>query len=161
MTTESKQVHAPSGVGTLLGAASWALPAGLLVALLGFAVDGPTALYAGLAGALVTVAVLAGGALAVDAVARVMPAASLLVALLTYVCQLLVLTVALLGLADGADGTVTRWAAGATVGITLVWTIAHVVLATRRRIAVYDIVLPGQDPSAPDGLRQRSRAGAR
>src|SRR4051795_10073146 len=76
MTTASKQVRAASGAGTLLGAAAWALPAGVVVALAGLAVDGATALYAALAGALATVLVLALGALAVDVVARIMPLAS-------------------------------------------------------------------------------------
>jgi hypothetical protein len=161
MTTESKQVHAATGVGTLLGAASWALPAGLVVALVGLALDGTSALYAGLAGAAATVLVLAGGALAVDVVARIMPAASLLLALLTYACQVLLLTVALIVVADAADDTVTRWSAGALIAVALAWTLAHVVLATRRRIAVYDVVLPSERTSPSDALSGPAGAGAR
>jgi hypothetical protein len=161
MTTESKQVSATAGAGTLLGAAAWALPAGLVVAFVGLAVDGSTALYAGLAGAVATVLVLAGGALVVGAVARIMPVASLMLALLTYVCQLLLLTVALTVVANLADETATQWSAGALIAVTLVWTIAHLLLATRRRIAVYDIALPAGDSSASDASSSTTRAGAR
>ena len=162
MTTESKQVSAGTGVGTLLGAASWALPVGVVAALVGLLVDGTQALYAGLAAAVATVLVLALGALAVDAVARIMPAASLLLALLTYICQLLFLTVALSAVASSAaDETVTRWAAAALIAVTLAWTAAHVVLAMRRRIAVYDVTLPSERTSASDALSRATGAGAR
>jgi hypothetical protein len=161
MTTESKQVRDATSAGTLFGAAAWALPAGLVVALVGLVVDGTSALYAGLAGAAATALVLAAGALAVDAVARIMPAASLLLALLTYACQVLLLTVALIVVADAADDTVTRWSAGALMAVALAWTVAHVLLATRRRIAVYDVVLPGERTSAHDASSGATRAGAR
>jgi ATP synthase protein I len=161
MTTASKQVRPTSGAGTLLGAASWALPTGGLVALVGLVVSGPGAMLAGLAGAVATVLVLAFGALVVDAVARIMPSASLMLALLTYVCQILVLTVALVAVAGHGDDTVTRWAAGGLIAVTLTWTLAHVMLATRRRIAVYDVPLPGEETSAPDALSGAAGAGAR
>jgi ATP synthase protein I len=161
MTTESKQVRAATGAGTLLGAASWALPVGVAVALLGLAVDGVHALYAGLAGATATVVVLALGALVVDVVARIMPAASLMLALLTYMCQLLFLTVALAAVAGSAGEDVTRWAAACLIAVTLAWTVAHVVLATRRRIAVYDVALPSEKTSASDALSGATGAGAR
>lgn len=161
MTTESKQVRARTGAGTLLGAAAWALPAGLIVALVGLGVTGVQAMWAALAGAGATVVVLAAGGLVVDVVARVMPVASLLLALLTYVCQVLVLTGALVVVAGVSDDTVTRWSAGALIGVTLVWTMAHVLLATRRRIAVYDVALPGENASVADGLPGVTGAGAR
>ena len=167
MTTASKQVRAASGAGTLLGAASWALPVGVLVALAGLAVAGAPAFGAGLAGAVATTLVLAGGALAIDVVARVMPTASLLLALLTYVFQVLVLTVALAAVASAAGGTVTTWAAAALIAVTLAWTFAHLLLATRRRVAVYDLALPGETTgsagiaSASDGVSGANGAGAR
>jgi ATP synthase protein I len=161
MTTESKQVRAGTGAGTLLGAAASALPVGLVVALVGLATDGTPALFAGLAGALATTLVLAGGALAVDAVARIMPSASLLLALLTYACQVLVLTMAMAGVADRASRAVTTWAAGALIGVTLAWTFAHLLLSTRRRIPAFEVRLPGQTPSPSDALSGQPRAGAR
>jgi ATP synthase protein I len=161
MTTASKQGSAATGAATLLRAAAWALPAGAAVALVGLASDGTHALYAGLAGAVATMLVLALGALAVDVVARVMPVASLMLALLTYVCQLLLLTLALAVVARVADPTATRWSAGALIAVTLVWTIAHVLLATRRRIPVYDLPLPSAHQSASDASSGGTRAGAR
>ncbi|GAB7004047.1 hypothetical protein JCM18899A_15190 [Nocardioides sp. AN3] len=161
MTTETKQVRATSGAGTLLGAASSALPFGFAVAVVGLAVDGPAALYAGLAATLVTAGVLAGGALFVGVVARVMPVASLLLALLTYACQVMVLTLALTAVAGSGDNTVTRWAAGSLIAVTLAWTLAHLLFATRRRIAVYDVTLPGETASALDETSEATGAGAR
>lgn len=161
MTTE-KQVHTTSGAGTLLGAASWALATGVAVALVGLAVDGTDALYAALAGATATVLVLALGALVVDVVARIMPAASLMLALLTYICQLLFLTVALAAVASSAgDDAVTRWAAAGLIAVTLAWTVAHVLLTMHRRIPVYDVALPSERTSASDALSKATGAGAR
>lgn len=161
MTTASKQVRAATGAGTLVRAAAWALPAGLVVALVGLSTDGARAAYAGLAGAVATVLVLALGALAVDVVARVMPVASLMLALLTYVCQLLLLTVALAAVSRAADETATQWSAGALIAVTLVWTVAHLLLVTRRRIPAFDLPLPSGNPSAADASSAGTRASAR
>jgi ATP synthase protein I len=161
MTTESKQVRAATGAGTLLGAASWALGAGGALSLVGLLVGGSPALSGGLAGAVAATLVLAGGALAVDVVARLAPTLSLLLALLTYVCQILVLTMVMAVVAQRADDTVTAWAAGALIAVTLAWTLAHLLLSTRRRIPVYDVTLPDERTSASDGVSRGARAGAR
>jgi len=119
------------------------------------------AFVGGLSGAAATAVVLAGGALGVGVVARVMPAASLLLALLTYACQVLALTVVMAVVSDRAGDTVTAWAALALIAVTLTWTLAHLVLSTRRRIAAFDVVLPGEGTSAPDALSRAVRASAR
>jgi ATP synthase protein I len=103
-------------------------------------------------------------------VAAVLPAASLLLALVTYAFQLAVLTMALAVVARVADRTVTGWAAGALAAVTVVWTGCHLVLALRRRIPVYDATVGdltvgdgvASTPDAPAGRRpERPRAGAR
>jgi len=147
MTTESKQDRRTRGAAPLLGAAIGALAAGILVALAGLAIDGTPALLAGGGGVLLALVVMALGAFTVDLVARVMPAASLLVALLTYVLQLVLMTVALLGveragaLDDRGHGL---WLAGGVVAVVVVWGVAQLVLTTRRRIPVFDVALPGE-----------------
>lgn len=165
MTTESKQVSTVpglgTGLGTLLGAASLAFGAGAVVALVALAADGRGAAYAALGLAVATAAVMALGAGFVNLVAAVMPAASLLLALLTYAFQLAVLTVVLVVVARASDPAVTGWAAGAMIAATLVWTLGHVVIATRRRIPVYDLPARDQIRSASDGVRDGSGAGAR
>jgi ATP synthase protein I len=144
MTTESSNVRRSSGVRTLLGAAVWSFGAGLLLALAALATDASSAVAVVL-GAAASVLVFLGGAIAVETVAGILPRASLLVALVTFVAQgaavLMVLAaVARSGLLDRAG---QQWLAGSVVVVTLAWAIANVVLTTRRRIPLYDLSLPG------------------
>ncbi|SFB72463.1 hypothetical protein SAMN04487968_101156 [Nocardioides terrae] len=161
MTTESKQVRVATGAGTLLGAASWALAIGAAVALVGLVVDGRPALAGGLTGAVTTAVVLAGGALCINVIARVMPSVSLMIALLTYALQVVVLTMVMAVVSESADDTVTLWAAVALIAVTLTWSLAHLLLSTRRRIAAYDVALPGEGTSGPDALSGAVRPSAR
>lgn len=156
MTTES-QKHTPgTGGSVLLGAAGAALVAGLAVALAGALVAGAAAAYGALAGTALAVLVFAFGAGVVHVVAGLLPAASLLVALLTYVLQVVAMALVLVAL-DGSglmDATLDRrWLAGAVVVGTFAWIGTQVVLHARARIPVYE--LPGQ------GGGQRPEAGAR
>lgn len=127
--------------GALVGAAGAAAAAGLVTALLGAVSDTPAALGA-LVGAGLALAVLASGAFAVDAVARILPAASLLVALLTYTLQVVVLGLAFVALSGSGlleERLDRAWLGGAVAVTTLVWVLAQVVLATRARIPAYDL----------------------
>ncbi|MEX0428968.1 hypothetical protein AB3X52_15175 [Nocardioides sp. DS6] len=150
MTTEL-QPHRSGGVATLLGATCSAVGAGALVAVLALAVAGGGAAGAALAGAALALVVMAFGAFAVDLVATVMPAASLLVALLTYALQLVLMTV-LLTAASDVDALAGHgragWLVAAVVAVVLVWTLSQLVLASRRRIPAYDVALPGEARSA-------------
>ncbi|WP_323794309.1 hypothetical protein, partial [Nocardioides sp.] len=111
-------------------------------------VDGRTGLLAGLVGTAVVVGVLFSGALVVTVVADLMPAASLMVALMTYTLQMVLLAAVLIPLSDtswAADNLTAGWLAAAVISGALIWTAAQVLLATRVRIPVYD--LPAAEPT--------------
>lgn len=163
MTTEPRP-HAGHAVSrVLVGAVVVTLVAGLGLALVGgLAVDAPAA-YGALVGTLLAVAVLAFGSFSVNVVAGVMPAASLMVALLTYALQVVLMVVVLLAISRSGllDDTLRRgWLAGAVIAGTLVWMVAQVVLTTRTRIPVYD--LPERRAQTGPAVRvDRSEAGHR
>jgi len=103
-------------------------------------VSTPTSIGAA-AGGVLTLAVFTLGVAAVGFVARLLPGASLLVALMTYVLQLLVLALVVAAI-DGADlgaETLSRgWFAAGVIAVTLTWVVGQLVAATRQRIPVYD-----------------------
>ncbi|HYF74243.1 MAG TPA: hypothetical protein VD864_15545 [Nocardioides sp.] len=157
MTTETSPVTRHQGSRVLLGAAAGSLVAGLVLAVVGALVGGSSALTGALVGTALVVLVFAGGSLVVNEVARVLPAASLLVALLTYTLQVLAMALAFAALSrSGAlDESLDRgWLAGAVIAGTAGWITLQVVLATRVRIAVYDLTPAGPGPTA-------ARAGER
>jgi ATP synthase protein I len=156
MTTETKPHTRNSGVGALLGAASVALTAGLLVALLGLLLHGRTTAESALIGAAAAAAVFAFGAFVVNAVAGLVPRAALLVALLTYTLQVVALGLVfgvLGGLARFDDALERRWLAAGLIASTLAWLAAHIAIVSRQRIPVYDLAnLDGSTPvTASDG----------
>ncbi len=90
-----------------------------------------------LAGAGVTLLVLATGFAIVDLVAGLMPALSLVVALLTYTLQVVLLAAAA-GRARAAPTTSSRrstprWFAGGVIAVALAWTVCLVVHAMHAR----------------------------
>jgi Na+/phosphate symporter len=140
MTTASKN-RTRSGLSPLTGALGSGLVAVLLLGLLAAVVDGRAAVVGALLGGGVTLAVFALGTGVVSLVATLVPAASLLVALMTYVLQLLVLAlvVATIERADpGAETLARGWFAAGVIAVTLLWTAGQLVAATRRRIPAYD-----------------------
>ena len=100
---------------------------------------------------MLTLVVFALGVAAVGFVARLLPGASLLVALMTYALQLLVLALVVAAI-DGADlsaETLARgWFAAAVIAVTLTWVVGQLVAATRQRIPVYDTP-SSTTPSSP------------
>jgi hypothetical protein len=102
-----------------------ALVAVLLVAVLGAAVlVDRSAAYGAAVGAAVVLGVFGGGSVAVSVVARALPGASLLFALLTYTLQVVVLLVIFAGLDDaGMLGTRIdrQWLSGTVIAGTLAW----------------------------------------
>lgn len=157
MTTETNQVTRHQGSRVLLGATAGSLVAGLALTLVGALVAGSTAAFGALVGTALVVLVFAGGSFAVDEVARVLPAASLLVALLTYTLQVLAMGLAFAAISrSGAlDDSLDRgWLAGAVIAGTAGWLVLQIVLATRVRIPVYELRPAGPGPTA-------ARAGER
>ena len=146
MTTETMHHTPGTGVGVLLGAASAALLAGLAVTAIGALASGSSAAYGALVGTALVVGVFALGAFVVNAVAGLMPAASLLVAVLTYTLQVVVMAVVFWTLSGSGelDSTLDRsWLAGAVIVGTLGWLVAQVWASTRLRIPAYDLSAHG------------------
>lgn len=156
MTTETQHRIPDRGAAVLLGAAVWTLvPATVLVVIAAF-VGGSPAAYGALGGTLLVVAVLGLGAGSVSVVARAMPAASLVFALLTYTLQVAVMGAVLVALTRSGlleDTLDRRWLGAAVIVGTLAWLIAQIVLSTKVRIPAYDLPPPPTD--------DRSEAGAR
>lgn len=131
-----------SGVPLLLWSGAVTLVLGGLIALVGWSVQGSAAGLGALVGTALVVAVCAGGALLVNAVAGALPTASLLIALLTYTLQVLLLVVAFVVLERSGllTGTLDRrWVGGSAIAATLEWLVAQVVLTLRTRIPAYDL----------------------
>ncbi|MET1060421.1 MAG: hypothetical protein ABWX84_12535 [Nocardioides sp.] len=147
----------------LFGAALAALVTGLVTTLVGALVDGAPAAYGALAGTLLVVGVFFLGAGLVHVVAGLLPAASLLVALLTYTLQVLVLALAFAALSRSGlldDALDRRWLAGAVIAGTVAWMVAQIVLTARLRLPVYDLP-DATDAGAPAERPGRPEAGAR
>lgn len=131
----------------------------LATTLLGVLAVGTAALVSGSSGAAgaavgagMVLVFFGAGAVVVNAVASVSPAASLLVALLTYTLQVVLvgLVFAALNGSGLLDSTVDRtWAGGTVVAATLVWLVAQIFSATRSRQPLYDLPeRPSEGPEA-------------
>ncbi|GAA1525052.1 hypothetical protein [Nocardioides humi] len=129
-----------------------AVAAVLLVLVAALAVGSSAAAGAAVGGAI-AVGVFAFGSFAVELVSRVMPAASLLFAMLTYTFQVALMALLFValhrsGLLDGAlDST---WVGIAIILGAFVWMTVQIVLATTARIPAFE-----PRPAAP------SEGGAR
>ncbi len=163
MTTASPRNTAKSGASVLFGAALAALVTGLLVALIGAFAGGASAAYGALVGTLLVVGVFFLGAGFVHLAAGLVPAASLLVALLTYTLQVLVLALVLVGLNRSGlmdDALDRRWLVAGVIAGTVAWMVAQILLTARLRLPVYD--LPEKtDAGTPAERPERPEAGAR
>lgn len=116
--------------------------------------EGRAAAAGALVGAALVVAVLAGGGLALDAVAGLMPAASLLVALLTFTLQVVVLLLALVALERSGllGATLDReWLGGAVIVTTMTWLAVQVRQHMTARVPVYDLADDGPRPADEGG----------
>lgn len=134
------------------------------LAVAGAAVGGPSAASGAAVGGAVAVGVFVFGTSAVDAVARLMPAASLMFALVTYTFQVAVLALVFVALTRSGllDSELDRdWLGGAIVLSAIVWIVVQVRLATTARIPAYDIageqsvntLSRGAGPAAEGGAR--------
>lgn len=116
--------------------------------------EGRAAAAGALVGAALVVAVLAGGGLALDAVAGLMPTASLLVALLTFTLQVVVLLLTLVALERSGllGATLDRqWLGGAVIVTTMTWLAVQVRQHTTARVPVYDLPDDGPHPADEGG----------
>ena len=138
------------------------LGAGAAAAVVAALTGGAPALWGVLLGLALLLGFYVVGLVPMQLGAAVAPAASLLLALLTYTFQVVLLALAfvvlqrsgLLDASDSGDPTVDRrWFGGVVVVGTLVWTTALVRGATRERIPLYhtsdDLAKPADE--APGG----------
>ncbi len=142
MTTATKQAPRVTGTRTLVVTMVAVDLVVVAVALLAAVVSGRDAAVAALVGGFVAAVVLFSGTVLVNLVASVMPAAALLVALLTYVLEVVVLAVVFLAISRSAlvdDQASRTWLGAAVIATTLAWLVAQVVVSTRARIPVYDL----------------------
>lgn len=154
MTTEPRPAPRIRGTAVLVRTAGATLLLGLLAILLGALVSGSAAAYGALVGTVLVVGIFGFGTFTVNAVAALMPTASLLVAVMTYTLQVVLMALAFIALAgSGAlDETIDRaWLGGTVIAGTMVWLVVQIVLATRSRIPVYDISLPEVDQTPTPG----------
>ena len=94
MTTDTRSAPRDRGTAALVRTASATALLGLAAALLGALTSGSAAAYGALVGTVLVVAVFGFGTFTVNAVAALLPAASLLVALLTYTLQVVAMALA-------------------------------------------------------------------
>ncbi|HYG93345.1 MAG TPA: hypothetical protein VD859_07110 [Nocardioides sp.] len=127
--------------GSLVVAATVSLVVGLVLSGTGAAVAGSPAGYGALLGTAVAVVVFAFGSFAVDAVARVMPAASLLFAMLTYTFQVVVMALVFVGVTRSGlleDTLDRRWLGAAVIAVVVSWCAVQLRAATTARIPLYE-----------------------
>jgi ATP synthase protein I len=146
MTTEQPRTRRGLSV---LGPLSVTSTVGLVLVALGAVLTGPSGAVGALIGTGLVASVFAFGAVAVGLVALVAPAASLLVALLTYTLQVVLVGLVYVGLSSGGalDGPVdARWLSAAVIACTLAWTTTQIAVTLRARQPVYD--LPSHESEA-------------
>lgn len=119
---------------------------GLLVGALSAVVaglgEGWPGVWAAIGGTLVVTGFFFGGQVVLQVVRSVQPALLLVVALFTYVLQIVILLAVFASFRrnESWSDTVSPTALGATIlACTVVWTIGLVVASTRERIVLYDL----------------------
>ena len=132
----------------------WALlatgVAGLAAVVLGGVLDGSAAALGSTIGAVMVCLFFGAGAVVLGVVARLAPAASLLIALLTYTLKIVLIALVFVGLSrSGAlDGTVdAQWLGGTVIACTLVWIAAQITSSMRSRQPLYDLPSQAQEAS--------------
>ncbi|HEU4512375.1 MAG TPA: hypothetical protein VFR87_04670 [Nocardioidaceae bacterium] len=134
----------------MLGPLSVTAAIGLVLVGLAAVTTGPAGAAGALVGILMVCAVFAFGTVVLGVVTRVAPAASLLVALLTYTLQVVVVGLVYVGLSSGGalDGPVDpRWLSGAVIASTLAWTVTQIMVTMRSRQLAYDLPSQGTEAS--------------
>lgn len=116
---------------------------GTALASTGLAVSGGAAAVGAVIGAALAAGVFVLGALAVLVVSWVYPPASLVVALLTYLCQVLAALMVFSVLTRGGmldDGTVSGpWLGATLAGCAVLWVVVQIRIAATGRVLLYDL----------------------
>lgn len=133
---------------------------GAVIALVGGLAEGSAAATGAAVGVALVCFFFGAGAVVVAAVARVAPAASLLIALLTYTLNVVLVALVFVGLSrSGALETDLdpQWLGGTVIAGTLVWLTAQIVASMRTRQPLYD--LPPRKPAEAGAEGSREGAG--
>jgi len=154
MTTEratSLAAYKTTTVGSVVRAALvMTLTVGFAVILLAGLISGSNAALGAGIGVMMVAIFFGFGAVVLGVVARLAPAASLLVALLTYTLKVVLMGLVFLALSrSGAlDGTVdARWLGGTVIVCTLVWLACQIFFSMRTREPLYDLPAPAEEAS--------------
>ena len=121
-------------------AALAALAVGLALVAVGGLVSGSPAAYGALVGTAISVGVFAFGAFAFDAVSRLLPAASLLFAMVTYTFQVVLMALAFVALNRSGmldDELHRNWLGGAIILGAFAWMIVQIRVSTTARIPAF------------------------
>ena len=150
----------PGAVGPVVRAALLATAAvGILAGVVAGFVGGSQAV-AGVAIGVAMVSLFFGlGAVVLDVVAALAPAASLLIALLTYTLKVVLVGLVFVGLnrSGALDSAVdARWLGGTVIACTLTWLAAQIVASMRTRQPLYD--LPSASGSGEASEQQEASA---
>ena len=157
MTTATATTPRDPGFRALVRAALVTVAVGLTITILAAITAGSEAAWGALVGTALVAGVFGFGSFTVNLVATVVPAAALLVALLTYVLQVLVMGLVFAGLSGSGllDETIDRtWVGGTVIAGTVAWLAVQVLVATTRRIPVYELPEPAPAMTAATGARR-------
>jgi ATP synthase protein I len=138
--TTARTRHATSG-GQVRVAFWCTLAAGLLAVSTAALTAGSAAAFGALLGLVLVLGFFGVGTSVVNAVASVSPAASLMVALLTYALEVVALGAIFVALrrSGALAATVDRaWVGGVVIAATLVWLVSQISAETRSRQPIYD-----------------------
>lgn len=125
---------------------------GAVLVLAAAVASGSHAAVAALVGTTVVCLFFGAGAVVLQVVSTLLPAASLIVALLTYTLKIALLALVFIGLSRTAyfgGQAESRWLAAAVIVGTLAWSSSQLVLHTKVRQPVYDL-----PPRAPEASAQ-------
>jgi ATP synthase protein I len=131
---------------------------GVAATVLGAVTGGAAAALGAVIGTVMVCVFFATGAYVLDVVAALAPAASLLVALLTYTLKVVLIGLVFVALNRSGlleDSVDARWLGGTVIAGTLTWLAAQVVASTRVRIPVYEL---GDSKRSEEGLPEASGA---
>ncbi len=144
MTTETPPQPTQSAARLVLSTAVATTLVGSIIVAVGF-LDSAAAGKGALIGVAAAGATFLLGSLVVTAVSSLLPAAAMLVALLTYVLQVVALALLFVGLnRSGALGEELsrEWIAGGVIGVTVAWSAVQLTLAVRSVSTTPDVLKP-------------------
>jgi ATP synthase protein I len=150
MTTATPRDTNATVRSVVRGALVATLAAGVVATVLGGLLGGPAAALGAGIGVGMVAFFFAFGALVLNLVARVAPALSLLVALLTYTLKVFLIGLVFVALnrSGALDGAVhPAWLGGTVIACTLVWLVAQIILSTRVRQPLYDLPSRAEEAS--------------